>query len=177
MRTPLAGALSQLTPAVVVGRRLLPPLGQYFSRLQRQKPGESIAAPKGHGPPDPVAFPLQTSRFQGTTGRGHDRHRGPLARPTSRCWAKGHAPVVAVLDSREKAVDSIAAPKGRDSWTCGSFACKTVFPVGRGKGHDRPFVDPGHRRRDGGRRPCPVVAVLVASAQADEPIAVPKGRG
>jgi hypothetical protein len=24
---------------------------------------ESIAAPKGHGPPDPATFPLQTGRF------------------------------------------------------------------------------------------------------------------
>jgi hypothetical protein len=27
---------------------------------------ESIAAPKGRGPPDPAAFSLQTSRFEGT---------------------------------------------------------------------------------------------------------------
>jgi hypothetical protein len=27
---------------------------------------ESIPAPKGHGPQDPAAFPLQTNRFQGT---------------------------------------------------------------------------------------------------------------
>jgi hypothetical protein len=41
------------------------------------EPEESIAAPKGHGPPDSTAFSLQTKRFQGTAGRGHDRHRGP----------------------------------------------------------------------------------------------------
>ena len=36
---------------------------------------ESIAAPKGADPPDPVAFSLRTGCFQGTAGRGHDRRR------------------------------------------------------------------------------------------------------
>jgi hypothetical protein len=32
-----------------------------------KKADKSIAAPKGHGPPDPAAFPLQTGGFLGTT--------------------------------------------------------------------------------------------------------------
>jgi hypothetical protein len=42
----------------------MPPLWQYFSRL-RKKAHEPIAAPKGHGPPDPAAFPLQSCHFWG----------------------------------------------------------------------------------------------------------------
>jgi hypothetical protein len=30
-----------------------------------QEADEAIPAPKGYGPPDPAAFPLQTSRFKG----------------------------------------------------------------------------------------------------------------
>jgi hypothetical protein len=41
------------------------PLWQYFSRLA--KADESIPAPKGRGPPEPAAFPLQIGTFLGTT--------------------------------------------------------------------------------------------------------------
>jgi hypothetical protein len=50
---------------------------------KKSKADVSIAAPKGHGPRTLRPFPLQTDSFQGTAGRGHDRHRGPLGKPTS----------------------------------------------------------------------------------------------
>ena len=55
--------------------KALPPLWQYF--LPLQKADESIAAPKGHGPPALRIFPCKPA-FQGTAGRSHDRLRGPL---------------------------------------------------------------------------------------------------
>jgi hypothetical protein len=39
------------------------PLWQYFAPAP--EPEESIAAPKGHGPPDSSAFSLQTRHFCG----------------------------------------------------------------------------------------------------------------
>ena len=49
--------------------KAMPPLWQYFL-LTRKQADESIAAPKGHGPPGHAAFPLKTSSFQG-------RRKGP----------------------------------------------------------------------------------------------------
>jgi hypothetical protein len=42
----------------------MPPLWQYFLPLRKAKAVESIAAPKGHGPRTPAAFPLQTGHFK-----------------------------------------------------------------------------------------------------------------
>lgn len=45
-------------PTANCRRRAMPPLGQYFSRLQRKKKADdSIAAPKGHGPRTARHFP------------------------------------------------------------------------------------------------------------------------
>jgi hypothetical protein len=68
-----------------------------------KKADESITAPKGHGSPDPAAFPLQITIF-GDRGRGHDRHRGPQGKPTAVMVGEGHAPAVAVLLSRRGSV-------------------------------------------------------------------------
>jgi hypothetical protein len=46
--------------------------------LASAKPDESIAAPKGHGPPDPAAFPLQTEGFLGATMGAKMAIGGPL---------------------------------------------------------------------------------------------------
>jgi hypothetical protein len=57
---------------------------------------ESIAAPKEHGPRNPVPFSLQTCGFRGTVEKGHDRHRGPW-QADAVMVGEGYAPVVAVL--------------------------------------------------------------------------------
>jgi hypothetical protein len=81
------------------GAKAMPPLWQYFSRLLRGKAGESIAAPKGHGPRLPAAFPLQIGTFLGN----HAGATMAIVDPSgwhpqlARGGGRGHAPVVAVL--------------------------------------------------------------------------------
>ena len=94
-------------PALSRWAKAMPPLWQYLARLSK-KAVESIAAPKGHGPGPCWLFPLQTGRFQGTSGRGHDRHCGPQAsRPVMVC--EGHAPVGPVLLASAKKRTGVTA--------------------------------------------------------------------
>jgi hypothetical protein len=67
--------------------KAMPPLWQYFLRL-RKEADESIAAPKGHGPPDPAAFPLQTGGFLGTTMGAMTAVVDPQASRRREWWAK-----------------------------------------------------------------------------------------
>jgi hypothetical protein len=50
---------------------------------------------------------------------------------------EGHAPVVAVLDSRAQADESIAAPKGFESWPPGLFPANRPFLRDMRRGHHR----------------------------------------
>jgi hypothetical protein len=77
-----AGA-AMVTAVAIAGRASLGRLRRRLrDRSSGEEPDESIAAPKGHGPLTLRAVSLQNTRFQGTAGRGHDGHRGPLANPT-----------------------------------------------------------------------------------------------
>ena len=68
--------------AVMVGEDHAP-LWQYFSRVRERKGQTSpLPPPKGTDIRPPRPFPLQTSRFQGTIGRGHNRDLGPLGATT-----------------------------------------------------------------------------------------------
>jgi hypothetical protein len=63
--------------ATMMRSKARPPLWQYFSRLQAD---ESIAAPKGHGPPDSAIFSLQIGMFLGTTTGTTMAIAGPSSR-------------------------------------------------------------------------------------------------
>src|SRR6266516_2919849 len=57
------------SPTAVGWARAMPPVAAVLVPAVKM-PDEFIADPKGRGPPDPAAFPLQTGRFRGTAGRG-----------------------------------------------------------------------------------------------------------
>jgi hypothetical protein len=91
-----------MAPAAAGGHRLrgqlvgkvVTPLGQYFL-ASAEKADESIAAPKGHGPRTPAAFPLQTGRFLGTTTGAMmsiaDPRPAPLRGQAAVVVGEGHA--------------------------------------------------------------------------------------
>jgi hypothetical protein len=85
-----------------------------------------LASAKGRGPRTPVAFSLQTGRFQGTTKGTMIGLCGPPYRPGRRCArGEGHAPVRAVLVTSAKADEPIFVPKGRRPRTTKAFSsCK-----------------------------------------------------
>jgi hypothetical protein len=56
--------LSTVGSVPELGAEAMPPLWQYFARVE--KADEPMCAPKGHLPRTPATFPLQISRFQGT---------------------------------------------------------------------------------------------------------------
>jgi len=64
--------------AVMVSEAM-PPLGQYLCAWTKEAV-ESIAAPKGHGPPESAIFPLQIGIFLGTTPGDH---HGPPRTPSA----------------------------------------------------------------------------------------------
>jgi hypothetical protein len=65
---------SRLCPEL--GAEAMSPLWKYF--LRREKNAlELMCAPQRAWTPTPAIFPLQTGRFQGAAGGGHDRRRGP----------------------------------------------------------------------------------------------------
>jgi hypothetical protein len=76
-----------------------PVVAVLLASAKRQKAGESIAAPKGHGPRLPAAFPLQIGTFLGN----HAGATMAIVDPSgwhpqlARGGGRGHAPVVAVL--------------------------------------------------------------------------------
>jgi hypothetical protein len=89
-RAPLRGS-----PAVLVGEGHAPVVAVL---LASAKPDESIAAPKGHGPPDPPAFLLQIGCFLGTTMGAMMAiadPSGPHRSAASPPWVggEGHAPL------------------------------------------------------------------------------------
>jgi hypothetical protein len=144
----------------------MPPLWQYLSPLSYAD--ESIPAPKGDGLRTPVAFSLQTSRFQGTAGRSHDRHRGP-GQATPCRWAKA----IPRCGSTSRVCERAWTPDPV------AFSLQTGRFQGTTKGTMIGLCGPPYRpgrRCARGEGHAPVRAVLVTSAKADEPIFVPKGR-
>ena len=111
--------------------------------LERQT-DESIAAPKGRGPPGLYGFSLQTGCLQGTAGRDRDRHRGPQT--SRRCGGgRGPCPLVAVLPvfaEEERQTSPLLPPKGTDPGPCGLFPCKTAVFRGPQEGAMIAIVDP-----------------------------------
>ncbi len=99
---------------------------------------ESIAAPKGHGPPALRLFPCKPAISS-------DRRKGPRSpawTQATRCVmvGEGHAPVVAVLVTsakKGKAEESITAPKGHAPRPLQPFPCTTAISGLAGRGHDR----------------------------------------
>jgi hypothetical protein len=87
------------------GRRLYPRRGS-TSRVEAdgRKADESIAAPKGHGPPDPAAFPLQTGVFLGATMGAMMAVADPSGRHPSAarppCWFAKAMPALGQYFSR-----------------------------------------------------------------------------
>jgi hypothetical protein len=69
----------------------MPPLRQYLSRLLKKC--ESIAAPKGHGPRTPAAFPLQTGHFKGPPEGAMIAVVDPPASRRREWWAKAMPPL------------------------------------------------------------------------------------
>jgi hypothetical protein len=72
------------------------PLWQCCSGRQTKKADESIPAPKGHGPPDPAACPLQIANFQGPPEGAIIAFLDPFWRAPTLISGGSHAPVVAV---------------------------------------------------------------------------------
>jgi hypothetical protein len=64
----------------------MPPLWQYFSRVWQAD--ESIAASKGHGPPDSAVFALPIGMFLATTTGTTMALAGPLAGTPEQTSAK-----------------------------------------------------------------------------------------
>src|SRR4029453_9898331 len=101
---------------------------------------------------------------------GQDAVHGPLRRhlPASRpaVVGQGHAPVVAVLvPAVKKALETVAAPKVRGSWTPAVLTCKEPYSA-PGIGTAMLIMTPvAGTSCEGGRRPAAVVAVLIASVQ------------
>jgi len=102
-----------------------------------------MSAPKGHGPPDPTVFSLQTGRFQGTAGGGHDRVLGPPCDPRCHLVGEGHAPVVAVLLAGTQSQTSpLRPPKGTDPGPCELFPLQNRHFQGPPEGAMIAIVDP-----------------------------------
>jgi hypothetical protein len=79
----------------------MPPLGQYFSRLQK-KADESIAAPKGRESRTPSLFPCKRATSWGAATVAMMAIADPLvgtlfAASVAVVVGEGHAPVAAVL--------------------------------------------------------------------------------
>jgi hypothetical protein len=123
----------------------MPPLWQYLSPLSYAD--ESIPAPKGDGLRTPVAFSLQTSRFQGTAGRSHDRHRGP-GQATPCRWAKA----IPRCGSTSRVCERAWTPD-----PCGFFPANWQVSGNHQGDHDRPLWTPlsAGPALCSGRRPCP----------------------
>ena len=89
---PLAGTPPARLFPTCRGRRPCPAVA--VLRASRVKGRRVHRCPKRHGPLDPAAFYLQTGRFKGSAGRGHDRHVGPQGQqPMPVLVGEGHAPL------------------------------------------------------------------------------------
>jgi len=128
------------------------------SAKKGKKADESIAAPKGHGPLHPAAFPVQNNRFQGAAGRVHRSPSWTPSQPLRCWWARAMPPLWQYFTRlrKKKPDESIAAPKGHGPRTLRAVSpAKRAFSGTAGRGHDRHRGPHATRRRDGGRRPCP----------------------
>jgi hypothetical protein len=96
------------------------PVWQYFAR--QAEPDESIAAPKGHGPPDPCGFFPANGLLSGDRRKGPRRRHGPPGKPTPRSWAKAMPPLWQYF----LRLRTVRSPTRRDRPRAGSAASTTA---------------------------------------------------
>jgi hypothetical protein len=102
----------------MLGEGACPDVGS--TSLAVKKAVESIAAPKGRGPPGSAAFPLQTGIFKGPPEGAMIAVVDPQASRRREWWARAMPPLWQYLSAPE-ADEAIAVPKGRGPLTPRAF--------------------------------------------------------
>jgi hypothetical protein len=134
----VAARRPELAAAVMVGAGHAPVVAVLLGSAKEKKRQTSpFLPPKGTDPPDPTDFPLQTSCFQGTAEGAMIAIVDP-GQADAQMWARGHAPVGAVLVPALKKVDRQTIPflpqRARTPRTPRLFPCKPAVFRGPPKG-------------------------------------------
>jgi hypothetical protein len=145
-----------IVPHPKLSAKAMPPLWQYFSRSAGKKGKRVHCYPqRTRTPGTPCGFSPATGRFQGTAGRGHDRHRGP---PASRRRDGGRG-------AMPRCGSTSLACERRRRVHYGPQRARTPGPCGISPAN-RPFLGTAGRDHHRLLGPCEADAVMVGEGHA-----------